>query len=733
MTDEPIRASKIVIDEQFVDNSAIKPGAVRTGHTNLELPTEDYHAASKEYVDSYSPAHHHTRHEDGGTDEISVTGLSGLLADGQTPLAHKTSHQDGGTDEISIEGLAGTSAALTTHKGSSDHDGRYYTETEIDAKFNTSTGHDHDGTDSKKVTGGNVLNVPAGNIAATDVQAAINELDTEKSGTGHTHTHASTTGQTANDHHNQAHEINGADHTATSPLSVAKGGTGAATLTGVLKGNLTSAITGSATLDDVGEGTSYTRVPAATYTDLTDGGATTLHKHDHGGMDGLGDDDHTQYLNTTRGDARYYTETESDLRFAPIAKGVTNGDSHDHNGGDGSQINHTTLSNIGTNTHATLDLYKGYMDSGWVALGTVTYVSSDYPNYTLSVASDATSLLYPGMWITFSQNTTYSDDLAVGATEITVADTTMFKPGNKIAVVSGTGTEYSYCTAVSAGAHIHCVALTLNHNTTDRVCWVQQYYQIIEVGTYSGGVTQFTVTGRGNCTMSSTTPTTYYPYYSYGRAPADLPSYWDMNPRKDYEVIVNLCESLVGISATAATDALAPTLNTTAGQRAAGMAGINLPMDVDLSAVYNYGTWTGFAGSTTGSTRGNTQRNVSFITGVDSGTPVSGLCRATFYTDATAKTNLHATSGIRIFLGSSGTSTIDTYGFGYMSIPNASLNTGLTTVEFHLADMTITATPDWTAFNLCSIRLYHIASSPADFTVVVNDIRLINEPTIVHV
>jgi hypothetical protein len=29
--------------------------------------------------------------------------------------------------------------------------------------------------------------------------------------------------------------------------------------------------------------------------DLTDAGATTLHKHDHGGMDGLTDDDHTQY------------------------------------------------------------------------------------------------------------------------------------------------------------------------------------------------------------------------------------------------------------------------------------------------------------------------------------------------------------------------------------------------------------------------------------------------------
>ncbi|MHA2085332.1 MAG: hypothetical protein ACXABD_16370, partial [Candidatus Thorarchaeota archaeon] len=35
------------------------------------------------------------------------------------------------------------------------------------------------------------------------------------------------------------------------------------------------------------------------WTDLTDAGATTLHKHDHGGMDGLGDDDHTQYLLTS--------------------------------------------------------------------------------------------------------------------------------------------------------------------------------------------------------------------------------------------------------------------------------------------------------------------------------------------------------------------------------------------------------------------------------------------------
>ncbi len=49
--------------------------------------------------------------------------------------------------------------------------------------------------------------------------------------------------------------------------------------------------------------------------------------------------------------------TDANASYAPIAKGITNGDSHDHNGGDGAQINHTTLSNIGTNTHATIDTH----------------------------------------------------------------------------------------------------------------------------------------------------------------------------------------------------------------------------------------------------------------------------------------------------------------------------------------------------------------------------------------
>jgi len=43
--------------------------------------------------------------------------------------------------------------------------------------------------------------------------------------------------------------------------------------------------------------------------------------------------------------------------YAPTEKGVTNGDYHDHNGGDGAQLNHVNLSNIGNNAHTVIDTH----------------------------------------------------------------------------------------------------------------------------------------------------------------------------------------------------------------------------------------------------------------------------------------------------------------------------------------------------------------------------------------
>jgi hypothetical protein len=83
------------------------------------------------------------------------------------------------------------------------------------------------------------------------------------------------------------------------------------------------------------------------------------HKHqggdgaqiDHGSLSNLDKDHHLHYHNDARGDARY------DARYAPIAKGVTNGDSHNHVGGDGATLSHAWLSSSGDHTHSEIDTF----------------------------------------------------------------------------------------------------------------------------------------------------------------------------------------------------------------------------------------------------------------------------------------------------------------------------------------------------------------------------------------
>jgi len=74
---------------------------------------------------TFTPSAHKASHQNGGSDEINVAGLSGALADEQlsawdavsdkpstfTPSAHKATHQNGGDDEIDCTGLDGTGGA----------------------------------------------------------------------------------------------------------------------------------------------------------------------------------------------------------------------------------------------------------------------------------------------------------------------------------------------------------------------------------------------------------------------------------------------------------------------------------------------------------------------------------------------------------------------------------------------------------------------------------------------
>lgn len=92
-----------------------------------------------------SPIAHASTHENGGIDEIDLTGMSGVLVDPQTPVFHAASHQSGGGDEIDVSGLSGVLSEdqiPQLHELNGDRHSGTLPESSIG--FNDS-GHDHTG------------------------------------------------------------------------------------------------------------------------------------------------------------------------------------------------------------------------------------------------------------------------------------------------------------------------------------------------------------------------------------------------------------------------------------------------------------------------------------------------------------------------------------------------------------------------------------------------------------
>ena len=158
-------------------------------NTTEYTPTANYHPTTKKYVDDLVSSSGggdmlksvYDLDNDGkvdaaeAADSVPWSGVTDKPST-YTPSAHKTSHATGGTDALSPADI-GAATASHNHDGvyataGHDHSGvyapathshndLYYTETEINALFNTSTGHDHDGTDSKKITWTNIDSKPS--------------------------------------------------------------------------------------------------------------------------------------------------------------------------------------------------------------------------------------------------------------------------------------------------------------------------------------------------------------------------------------------------------------------------------------------------------------------------------------------------------------------------------------------------------------------------------------------
>jgi hypothetical protein len=149
------------------------------------------------------------------------------------------------------------------------------------------------------------------------------------------------------------------------------------------------------------------------------------------------------------GKLNFDAQTAGDARYAPIAKGVTNGDSHDHNGGDGGPIAYSSLTGTPTiPTQENIEDYVGAMVTGNTEAGiAVTYDDAGGKlNFDAQTAGDARYTPLSG-WIEVSDSWSYASAATI---TIPTDGTTRYQKAMKIRLKQGGGYKYYVVASLTA-------------------------------------------------------------------------------------------------------------------------------------------------------------------------------------------------------------------------------------------------------------------------------------------
>ena len=339
--------------------------------------------------DPRTPTAHATTHQNGGSDEINVGGLSGLLADDQSPLPHAATHEDGGSDELQVEDLA-TAGALGTIPRA-DGTGGLTMEpiSALDQLVRVTSADIASGYLNGKVVAGNALSSSVLNPGGDeDLQLDVVEGDID---------HQNITNVGTNTHPQiDSHIANTAN-----PHATDVGNLGSGTLA-----ELNAAIT-DATLDD----TSGARTPTAHASTHSDGGSDEITVENLGTAGGAG----TVPTSDGAGGLTMATPTPSLDETVKVSAADTTkdylsnkivagnaltstilnpaGDEDLQLNVDETAIDHTNLLNKGTNTHAQIDTHIAdtanphSTDVGNLGSGTLAELNAAITDATLDDSS----------------------------------------------------------------------------------------------------------------------------------------------------------------------------------------------------------------------------------------------------------------------------------------------------------------------------------------------------------